>query len=164
MPGGNLLTRAGADDFFDAIKANIALGDVIHIEDGVGANLIVGATGRWTTSGILRDVRSDQTPVQADKCDFAVVLSGGMGMPGPGGPMGSRNPPSNFEKVFENDYGTLYRNPAKVEHVREPLKAEVSLPLLALISIAALMLLVGDFLLPHSARGFDRLQAPLARW
>jgi len=149
MPGGNLLSRSGAQDFFNAVKSNVALGDVIYMEDGAGANLIVGATGRWTTGGILRDVRSDQTPVQPDKCDFSIVLSGGMGMQGPGGPMGSRNPPSSFEKVFENDYGTLYRNPSKVEHTREPHKAEVSLPLLLLIALIGLTLILCDFLLPR---------------
>jgi hypothetical protein len=151
----NLLTRSGAEDFFDAVRTNVALGDVIHMEDGVGANLIVGATGRWTTSGILRDVRSDQARARADECDFAVVLSGGMGMLGPGGPMGSRNPPSDFEKVFDNEYGTLYRNPTKVEHAREPLKPAVSLPLLAVIAIVGLVLLVIDFLpvqLPRARR------------
>ena len=69
--------------------------------------------------------------MRPEDCDFAVVLGGGMGMPGPGGPMGFQTIPSKFEKVFENEYGTLYRNPAKVEHAREPLRPAVSLPLLA---------------------------------
>ena len=125
---------------------------MIHIGDGVTANLIVGETGRWTTSGILRDVRSDQPQAKPEQCDFAVAIAGGMGMPGPGGPMGSTKMPSNFEKVFENDYGTLYRNPAKVEHSREPLAADVSFPLLAVIAIVGFSLLSADFLLTRRPR------------
>jgi len=146
MGGTSVLRRADAEEFFDAVRTNVEPGDVIHIDDGSTGNLIAGATGRWTTSGILRDVRSEQGRVRAEECDFAAVLSGGMGMPGPGGGMGSRNPPSKFEKVFENDYGALYRNPAKVEHAREPHAAEVSLPLLAIIAIVGILLVVVDCL------------------
>jgi hypothetical protein len=106
--------------------------------------LITGATGRWTSSGILRDVRSERGRARAEECDFAAVLGGGMGMPGPGGGMGFRNPPSKFEKVFENDHGTLYRNPGKVEHDREPLEADVNLPSLATIAIVAVLLVLID--------------------
>jgi len=148
MPGGmagmNLLTRDGAEDFFEAIKANVDPGDVIHIDDPPAASLLVGVTGRWTSSGMLRDVRSENGRVRPEECDFAAVLGGGMGMPGPGGPMGFRSLPSGFEKVFENDYGTLYRNPAKVEHAREPTKAEVSLPLLAGIGLVGVLLVLID--------------------
>jgi len=140
----NLLTREGAEDFFDAVKENVAPGDVIHIDDGAAANLIAGATGRWTSSGILRDVRSENGRVRPEECDFAAVLGGGMGMPGPGGPMGFQGLPSGFEKVFENEYGTLYRNPAKVEHAREPSKADVSLPLLAGIALVGVLLVLTD--------------------
>jgi hypothetical protein len=72
------------------------------------------------------------------------VLGGGMGMPGPGGPMGFQTIPAKFEKVFENEYGTLYRNPAKVEHAREPLKADVSLPHLAVMASVGLLLVLVD--------------------
>ena len=65
--------------------------------------------------------------------------------------MGSRSMPSTFKKVFENDYGTLYQNPVKVEHDRQPLRAEVSLPLLILIAIVGFLLVVGDFYLPQRA-------------
>ncbi len=112
MPGGmdNMLRNAGAEDFITAVKENVHLGDVIHIDDPMGGSMIVGVTGMWTTSGILRDVRSENGRAQPKDCDFKVVLSRGMG-PGGGGGFGGRggqtssqNPPSGFEKVFSNDY------------------------------------------------------------
>jgi len=139
-----VLRRADAEEFFEAVKENTAPGDVIHMNDGASANLLTGATGRWTTSGILRDVRSEHGRSKPEDCDYAVVLGGGMGMPGPGGPMGFQTIPSKFEKVFENEYGTLYRNPTKVEHEREPLAADVNLPQLLVIGLVGLALVVVD--------------------
>ncbi len=145
MPGMNLLSRAGADDFFNAVKAYVVPGDVIHIADPAAASLLVGVTGRWTSGGILRDVRSDHARAQPSQCDFAAVLSGGMGMPGPGGQMG-QNLPSKFKKVFENEYGALYQNPTNVDHVRQPLAPDVSLPLLLVMALVGFLLVLVDFL------------------
>jgi hypothetical protein len=160
MPGMNVLRNPDALEFFDAVKTNVELGDVIHIDEGATANLITGATGRWTSSGILRDVRSENARAKPEECDFAVVLGGFMGMPGPGGPRGFQSLPSKFEKVFENDYGTLYRNPARVEHAREPLAPDVSLPLLAGIALVGVLLIAID--LPRTPRPRARLLAAVA--
>jgi hypothetical protein len=151
MPGGmDIIHRKGAEDFFNAVKSNVRLGDVIHIDDPMGASLLVGVTGRWTSSGILRDVRSENNRTTPAQCDFKAVLSGGMGM-GPGmGPRGgnmeSADPPSGFEQVFKNDFGSLYRNTAKVEHSRVPLKPDVGLTLLVLIAIVGFLLVLIDLL------------------
>jgi Ca2+-binding EF-hand superfamily protein len=154
MPGGmdNMLRSTGAEDFIAAVKENVHLGDVIHIDDPMGGSMIVGVTGRWTTSGILRDVRSENGRAQPKDCDFKVVLSRGMG-PGGGGGFGaprgqsaSQDPPSGFEKVFSNDFGSLYRNTAKVDHPRQPLKPDVSLLLLSVIVIVGFLLVLIDYL------------------
>jgi hypothetical protein len=154
MPGGmdNMLRSAGAEDFITAVKEKVQLGDVIHIDDPMGGSMIVGVTGRWTTSGILRDVRSENGRAQPKDCDFKVTLSRGMG-PGGGGGFGGRggqsasqDPPSGFEKVFSNDFGSLYRNTAKVDHPRQTLKPDVSLLLLAVIAIVGFLLVLIDYL------------------
>ncbi|MFZ5829413.1 MAG: hypothetical protein ACOY3P_04965 [Planctomycetota bacterium] len=147
--GSNLLTRPGATEFFDAVRTHVAPGDIIYIQEGVTANLIVGATGRWTTSGILRDVRADQPRAKIEECDFAMTTGGGMGMPGPGGAFAAQELPADFKKVFENDFGALYRNPAKVEHARQPLKAEVQLWALLIMALVGVSLLTVDVLLPQ---------------
>lgn len=144
MGGENVLRRADAEEFFEAVRTNVEPGDIIQIDEGATGNLIAGATGRWTTSGILRDVRSENGRVRAEACDFAAVVGGGMGMPGPGGRMGSRTPPTNFKKVFENDYGALYQNPTKVEHPREPRAADVNLPCLVVIAGVGFLLVLID--------------------
>jgi hypothetical protein len=153
MPGGmDMIHRTGAEDFFKAIKDNVHLGDVIHIDDPMGASLIVGVTGMWTSSGILRDVRSENGRAQPADCDFKAVLSGGMG-PGGGGGFGNRggqaasqDPPTGFQKVYKNDFGSLYQNTATVKHSREPLKPDVNLLLLTLIAIVGVLLLCIDFI------------------
>lgn len=73
-------------------------------------------------------------------------------MPGPGGRMDSRSVASSFEKVFENDCGTLYRNPVKVDHVRKPLTPAVSLPLLVTITGVCLVLVLADLLFARHPR------------
>jgi hypothetical protein len=161
MPGGmdNMLRNAGAEDFITAVKGNVPLGDVIHIDDPMGGSMIVGVTGRWTTSGILRDVRSENGRAQPKDCDFKIFLSRGMGPGGGGGGFGGRggqtasqNPPSGFEKVFSNDFGSLYRNTAKVDHSRQPLKPDVSLLLLAVIASVGFLLVLIDYLpIDHQA-------------
>ncbi len=159
MPGGmdNMLSSPGAEDFISAVKENVHLGDVIHIDDPMGGSLIVGVTGRWTSSGILRDVRSENGRAQPKDCDFKVVLSRGMGpgggggFGGRGGQMSSQDPPSGFEKVFNNEFGSLYRNTAKVDHPRQPLKPDVSLLLLTVIAIVGFLLVLIDYL-PVSIR------------
>ena len=143
--GADSLRRPGAEGFFNAVKSSVRRGDVIYVADPMGASLLVGVTGRWTSGGILRDVRSENGRTRPEECDFAAVLARGTG-PGPGGPMGAQGPPSSFEKVFENEYGALYRNPAQREHAREPLKPDVRLCLLMVIAVVGLLLVVVDFL------------------
>jgi hypothetical protein len=121
------------------------VGDVIYVDDAMAGSMLVGLTGRWTSSGILRDVRSENGRARPEECDFQAVLAGGMGG-GPGGPMGAQTPPATFEKVFENDFGALYRNAVKVEHAREPLKPDVPLNLLAVMAVVGLLLIAIDFL------------------
>jgi len=156
MPGGmdNMLSRAGADEFFDAVKKNVLLGDVIYIDDPMSGSLIVGVTGKWISNGILREVRSENGRANASQCDFSVTFSGGMGMggggmgPGGGGPgqTASEGKSSKFVKVFSNEYGSLYRNTAKVQHNRQPLKPDVSLLLLAVIALVGFVLVLMDYL------------------
>ena len=147
-----MLRSACAEDFINAVKDNVHPGDVIHIDDPMGGSMIVGVTGRWTSSGILRDVRSENGRAQPKDCDFKAVLSRGMGPGGgagpgaPGGQSASQDPPANFEKVFGNEFGSLYRNTAKVDHSRQPLKPDVSLPLLAVIAMVGVLLVLIDFL------------------
>lgn len=151
MGGGNRLRGAGAEEFFDAVRGMVKTGDLIYMQDGAGANLITGATGGWTTGGILRDVRSESGHAGPEECDFAVTLGGGMGMPGPGGPMGSQELTEDFEKLFENEYGTLYRNTAAPKHDRRPLAADVSLAMLAAIAAVCAALVLIDLV-------------PVSRW
>jgi multisubunit Na+/H+ antiporter MnhB subunit len=49
-------------------------------------------------------------------------------------------------KVFSNEYGSLYRNTAKVQHNRQPLKPDVSLLLLAVIALVGFVLVLMDYL------------------
>lgn len=146
MPGTNQLSRAGADEFFQAVKTNVRPGDVIYVDDGTAGSLLVGVTGRWTSSGILRDVRADNARARPQDCDFVAVFSGGMGMMGPGGARASQDETSGFEKFFENEYGSLSRNTAKVEHAREPLKPAVSLRLLLVMTAVGVWLILLDLL------------------
>ncbi|HNQ23984.1 MAG TPA: hypothetical protein PKK06_12915 [Phycisphaerae bacterium] len=160
MPGGpgmDSLRRPGAEDFFKVVKETVRVGDVVYVGDAMNGSLLVGITGRWTSSGILRDVRSETPLAQPEDCDFLAVLGGGMGM-GPGGPRGGQNPPESFEKVFENEYGSLYKNPAPPEHAREPLKPDVSVPLLTTVAMVGLLLIVVD-LLPRQRRGVRAVAA-----
>jgi hypothetical protein len=161
MPGGmdNMLRSAGAEDFISAVKKHVQPGNVIHIDDPMGGSMIVGVTGRWTSSGILRDVRSENGRAQPKDCDFRAVLSRGMG-PGGGGGFGGRggqstasDPPAGFEKVFGNEFGSLYRNTAKVVHSRQPLKPDVGLALLAIIGLVGFVLVLVDFLPAGYKRG-----------
>jgi len=64
---------------------------------------------------------------------------------GPGGPPG-------FEKVFENELGVLWRNPAAPAHGREPGKAIVGLPLVAALAAIAALLIAIDLLLRRRPR------------
>lgn len=147
--GMDLLRRPGAEEFFDAIHCNVTQGDVIFMHEPPAAALITGVTGRWTSSGMLSEVRSAEGPPQPQDCDFAVILqSGGRGRAPlrdnvrhlrPGAPPG-------FEKVFENEYGSLWRNPVRPQHNRQPGRASVPLPMLLVMLAAGLLLVTLDLL------------------
>jgi hypothetical protein len=148
----DLIHQRGANAFFAAVRQTVAVGDVIHVAEPPLASLIAGVTGRWTTSGILRDVRSSAPASPPDQCDY-LVLAREMGGP-PGPPMPGRerpqrfrpDPPPGFEKVFANEFGSLWRNPSPPEHLRAPAPAVLSLPRLAGLAAVALGLVVVDLL------------------
>jgi hypothetical protein len=164
--GADLIHRSGAEQFFAAVREQVVIGDVIFMRDPPGASLITGVTGRWTSDGILRDVKSREPPQLAEDCDFAAVLAQGpafafgppkppptVPMPPPrsfGGAMRlpiravlSHSPtvPSGFEKVFANEFGSLWRNPNKPSHARQPPRPAISFVLFTVISVAGLALI-----------------------
>ena len=156
-PGGmDLIHRPGARGFFRAVEKNVEPGDVIFVPDPPAASLITGVTGRWSSGGILRDVRAQRGPIGPEECDFMVRLAPAGRFPPRGGPAGrmppgppglrrgrrpagfARRSPPNFELVFENSFGSLMRNKEKPKHVRKPDKAAVPALLLLLIVVAAI--------------------------
>ena len=188
-PGGgaggmNMIRRRGADEFFEAVEREVAVGDVIFMPDPPGASLITGVTGRWTSSGILRDVRSPGKPPSPEECDFAIVPARGgfprgrpprVAPPGPrergdrgggrrpdrgfirsrrGGGRGEISGPPGFEKVFENEFASLWRNPKKPEHERSPAPPAVPLFLLLIITATCLYLFVSDHLFRFTPKAY----------
>jgi len=76
-------------------------------------------------------------------------MGGPPGPPTPGRERPQRfraNPPSGFEKVFENEFGSLWRNSNRPDHLRAPAPAVLSLPRLAGLLAVALGLVVVDLL------------------
>lgn len=138
-PGGmDMIHQEGAQEFFAQVKKLVGANDVICIQDGPAGSLLTGATGRWTSGGILRDVQSAEGRVRPADCQFQAILN--VAGPGPGGMDRGGNQTQGFTKVFENAFGALWKNNTKVAS-KAPAQAAVatwSLVLLALIGLAAL--------------------------
>lgn len=148
----DLIHQPGVEEFFDAIRCNVSEGDVIFMHDPPAAALITGVTGRWTSNGMLHDVRLTERAPQPEDCDYLALVQQ-RPLPGPaplhiGLQMQPKEPPG-FEKVFENEFGSLWRNPIQPEHNRQPACATVGL--VALLAVLATgLLLIGLDLLPAS--------------
>jgi hypothetical protein len=123
------------------------------MDDPAAASLVTGVSGRWTTNGILRDVRSPSGRIRREDCEYAIRTQGGMvggGIPmGPRGDADRASAPRGFEFVYENAFGSLWRNtkpPASGD--RKPAPPVVPLWGLVLLAGIGFGLLVGDFVLP----------------
>ncbi|MBN2508276.1 MAG: hypothetical protein JXQ71_16475 [Verrucomicrobia bacterium] len=130
----------GAAEFFKAVTTRVAVGEVIATVDGGGASFLTGSTGRWTTGGMLREVRSEAaTP--AEHCHFLAALGGKPAR-------GAKPPPKGFTKVFENAFGTLYQNEVP-QPKRWPAAAVVSGVELAVLAALGICLVLVDWALPR---------------
>jgi hypothetical protein len=162
-PGGmGLIHQRGADAFCAAIRTNVAMGDVIHVGEPPMASLIAGVAGRWTTSGILRDVRSTEPPPPPERCDYLVLIREIRGPAMPARPLSARprfDAPPGFERVFENEFGSLWRNQSRLEHAREPAHATLSRRRLLGLVVTGLALVALDF--PRRALRGRRWPAPV---
>lgn len=137
-----MIHQEGAREFFEATTRLVRPGEVIHLQNPMAASLVTGVTGRWTSNGILRDVRSTEGRASPEECEFFALVGGGFPGPGGGGPgggFGASEPPEGYEKVFENSFGSLWQNQAS-NTIREPAKAAV--PLWGLAMLASLGLIV----------------------
>jgi len=147
--GMDMIHQPGAEEFFEAIRHNVGPADVIFVEDPPVASLITGVRGRWTSNGILPDVLPAKGPTLAEDCHFAAVVRTPRGQ-GPQ-PIGPSRPPRadtlpGFEKIFENAFGSLWRNSATPKHGRQPSRASLSLPVLLTMLAVGLLLTVLDML------------------
>jgi len=162
-PGGMaLIHQRGVDAFCAAIRTTVAIGDVIHVGDPPAASLIAGVTGRRTTSGILRDVRSAERSPPPDRCDYFVMLRQMRGPAMPAGPLSARprfDAPPGFERVFENEFGSLWRNESRPEHARQPAHATLSKWRLLGLLVTGLALVTLDF--PRRTLRGRRWPAPI---
>ena len=149
-PGSvNMIRLEGAQEYFDAVTRLVAVGEVISVSDGPASSLVTGATGRWTTGGILRDVRSADSRTRAENCQFlALLATGGVGGRPDSQGGGNSMRTQGFTKVFENAYGSLWKNNTPLPK-GQPVKAAVStLNLLVLAGVGILLVLL-DFWLPR---------------
>ncbi len=114
-------------------------------------------TGRWTSGGILRDVRSAEGSTSPQGCQFLAQLGGGPGAGAFGAPRTDTGPsneaPTGFTKVFENAFGSLWRNDKLVASPSLAPPAVSLLELGVLAGLGALLLLL-DLVWP----------ATLVRW
>jgi hypothetical protein len=158
----DMIHQDGAREYFDATARLVAPGEVILLQNPMAASLLTGVTGRWTSSGILRDVQSAEGRATPEECHFYATFGGGGfmgGGPGPGGfgdqrrggGFGSSGAPAGFEQVFENSMGSLWKNPATLPRL-EPAKAAVSLAGLVVLAGLGMLCIALDLLLPRAAR------------
>ena len=167
----DLIHEPGVKEFLRAVSAEVAEGDVIFVPDPPMAALITGVTGRWTSDGILPGVKPAASPAKPADCDFVArrrpardvppelgeFTEPPFGLPGPPDPFavflwgplqhGSVSPaPPGFDQVFENEFGSLWRNTVQPQHNREPVQPVVPLSLILGIVAAGMTLAVFDFL------------------
>ncbi|MCP5517838.1 MAG: hypothetical protein H7A45_11355 [Verrucomicrobiales bacterium] len=150
-PGGmDLVNQEGAREFLAAITEHVAPGEVISLPGGPVASLVTGYTGRWTTGGILRDVEAAGGQTSPADCAFVAEMGSGSPAGGPGRGGFGRNGggvPQNFERVFENSFGSLWKNPADIAPLPAR-QAALSLTGLLVMVFAALVLMLLDWRLP----------------
>jgi hypothetical protein len=150
-----MIDQEGAGEFFSAVRQLVAEGEVIYLPMGPAASLVTGVTGRWTSGGILRDVSSPGGNVELQDCQFFASIGGGFPgmMPGGGGFLSSSSAegPEGFEKVFENSFGSLWKNANSIPK-NEPSKAAVSLTALILLAGLGLALIALDLGLARDHR------------
>ena len=163
-PGGmDFIHQPGAESFFEAISRNTEPADVVFVPDPPVAALITGVTGRWTSNGMLSEVSLTERRPEPKDCDY-IALVQPKRPPGPllGRPIRPPRPdaPAGYERVFENEFGSLWRNPVKLEHSRQPARPAVGLVTLCIIWAAGLFLVILD-LRPVRRSGPLRLAVPI---
>ena len=150
-PGGmDMLNQEGADAFFAAVEERVQTGEVVYLRNAVAGSLVTGVTGRWTSSGILRDVRSGGDRAGPEDCHFYASVAGGS--PGFGS---AGEAPDGFREVFANDFGTLWKNGTDLP-LLDVHPAEVPFGALVLLAALGVVLITADLALPR-----DRVRA---RW
>jgi hypothetical protein len=138
--GGDMIHQEGAREYFQATKRLVGQGEVIYLQNPMAASLLTGVTGKWTSSGILRDVKSAEGRTTPEECEYFAMVGGGGGFPGGGPGMGGGGPseaPQGYEKVFENSFGSLWKSGTPGPK-REPAKAAVPLASLVLMAVLGL--------------------------
>lgn len=100
----DLIHRAGADTFLEVVRREVGERAVIFVEDPVLAGLVSGATGRWTSNGLLRDVLSYGAPAALEECEYAITIPPGRRL------LRVRDPVPGFACVYRNVFGALWRN------------------------------------------------------
>ncbi|MEI7731286.1 MAG: lysylphosphatidylglycerol synthase transmembrane domain-containing protein [Verrucomicrobiota bacterium] len=134
----------GAPDFFAAINREVAIGEVIYTgESGVSAYL-TGCTGHWTTGGMLHEQKWER--VEPERCQYWATLGGKSGR-------GSKAPPDSCVLIFENSFGSLYKNDVPLVRM-EPKPAAVSTLNLMVLAGLGICLVLLDLLLAR-----DRIRA-----
>ncbi len=159
----DFIHQPGVEGFLEAMRRNTEQGDVVFVPDPPVAALITGATGRWTSNGMLSDVSLTEAPPDPEDCDYLALVQPKQSPtlpPGRAFRLPRLDAPPRFEKVFENEFGSLWRNPATPEHNRQPAGATVGLVSLCLILTAGLSLVILD-LWPVGQTGPRRFAALL---
>lgn len=147
-PGGmDMIHQEGAKEFFDAISKNVIPGEVVYAPEGPAASLLTGVTGCWTTGGILRDVKSAESRSSPVDCQYMAIMSSGGDFRRGGGTSTSEAPPG-FRKVFENSFGSLWKNKTLMPS-KEPAKAAISVQGLVILALLGLFSIYFDLFYSH---------------
>jgi hypothetical protein len=138
----DLYHQQGAREFFEAVTQIVPIGQVIYTGDGGGASFLTGSTARWATGGMLREQKSSS--IKPEHCQFFANMAG------MGGRFGRdlKPPPGCFTNIYENSFGTLYKNNVSLRK-REPVNAVVSTLNLAVLAGLGICLVLLDCWLPR---------------
>jgi uncharacterized protein (TIRG00374 family) len=129
-----------APEFFAAVNRNVAIGEVIYTGESGVSSFLTGSTGRWATGGMLHEQKWN--PVKAEHCQFWATLGGRPGK-------GPKAPPEGFTLVYENSFGTLYKNNSVSLSRRVPVRAAISTLNLMVLAGLGICLLLADLRLPR---------------